>query len=188
MAASRNPYPDTPFRSARQPAPTPGQALDVHQNKTTLIDVDNVALLDDSGRNLVRNGDFSKGMQRWFFSTDSHLAWHTKNLFVHVLFEQGWFGLGAFVVLLAATDLTLLRRAGHDAMSLTLFNFADIIPYRGAGGFAHRRAAARFFVLLATGNRFAQGIWCLRPRVTHRALSDFSHVTNTKKPLARRGL
>jgi len=92
-----------------------------NQDKATLIDVDNVALLDDSGRNLVRNGDFSKGMQRWFFSTDSHLAWHAKNLFVHVLFEQGWLGLGAFVVLLAAAGLTLLRRAGHDALSLTLF-------------------------------------------------------------------
>jgi hypothetical protein len=57
-------------------------------------------------------------MQRWFFSTDSRLAWHGKNLFVHVLFEQG---LGAFVSLLAAAGLTLMRRAGHDAMALTLF-------------------------------------------------------------------
>jgi O-antigen ligase len=92
-----------------------------NQDKATLIDVDNVALLDDAGRNLVRNGDFSKGMQRWFFSTDSHLAWHAKNLFIHVLFEQGWIGLGAFVLLLAVAGLTLLRRAGHDAMALTLF-------------------------------------------------------------------
>lgn len=92
-----------------------------NQDKTTLIDVDNVALLDDAGRNLVRNGDFSEGMQRWFFSTDSHLAWHAKNLFIHVLFEQGWIGLGAFVSLLAVAGLTLLRRAGHDALALTLF-------------------------------------------------------------------
>lgn len=92
-----------------------------NQNKATLIDVDNVALIDDTGRNLVRNGDFSKGMQRWFFSTDSHLAWHAKNLFVHVLFEQGWLGLGALVSLLAAAGLTLMRRAGHDAMALTAF-------------------------------------------------------------------
>jgi len=91
-----------------------------NQKKAALIDVDNVVLLDAEGRNLVRNGDFSKGMQRWFFSTDSHLAWHAKNLFIHVLFEQGWLGLGAFVALLAAAGLTLLRRAGHDAMALTL--------------------------------------------------------------------
>ncbi|MGK2951977.1 MAG: O-antigen ligase family protein [Thiobacillus sp.] len=91
-----------------------------NQDKTVLIDVDNVSLLDDAGRNLVRNGDFSEGMQRWFFSTDSHLAWHVKNLFIHVLFEQGWIGLAAFILLLAAAGLTLLRRAGHDAMALTL--------------------------------------------------------------------
>jgi len=92
-----------------------------NQDKAVLIDVDNVALLDETGRNLVRNGDFSNGMQRWFFSTDSHLAWHVKNLFIHVLFEQGWIGLVAFGLLLAAAGLTLLKRAGHDAMALTLF-------------------------------------------------------------------
>jgi len=91
-----------------------------NQDKTVLIDVDNVSLLDETGSDLVRNGDFSKGMQRWFFSTDSHLAWHIKNIFIHVLFEQGWIGLGAFVLLLAATGLTLLKRADHDAMALTL--------------------------------------------------------------------
>ena len=91
-----------------------------NQDRTTLIDVDNVALFDESGRDLVRNGDFSKGMQGWFFSTDSHLAWHAKNLFVHVLFEQGWLGLSAFVAVLVVAGLTLLRRAGRDAMALTL--------------------------------------------------------------------
>ncbi|MGA9164540.1 MAG: VanZ family protein [Thiobacillus sp.] len=93
----------------------------LNPDRTARIDVDNVALLDEMGRNLVRNGDFSQGMQGWFFSTDSHLAWHAKNLFVHVLFEQGWLGLGALVALLAATGLTLLKRTGHDALALTLF-------------------------------------------------------------------
>lgn len=92
-----------------------------HQGKSILIDVDNVALLDEAGRDLIRNGDFSKGMQRWFFSTDSHLAWHAKNLFVHVLFEQGWLGLGTFVAVLAVAGGSLLRRAGRDALALTLF-------------------------------------------------------------------
>jgi hypothetical protein len=91
-----------------------------NQDRTTVIDVDNVAMLDEAGRNLVRNGDFAEGMQRWFFSTDSHLAWRAKNLFIHVLFEQGWIGLAAFVSLLVAAGLTLLRRAGHDVMALTL--------------------------------------------------------------------
>lgn len=91
-----------------------------NQDPTTLIDVDKVSLLDARGHDLIRNGDFSQGMQRWFFSTDSHLAWHAKNLFVHVLFEQGWLGLGAFVLLLAAAVWSLLRRSAHDALAVTL--------------------------------------------------------------------
>jgi VanZ family protein/O-antigen ligase len=92
-----------------------------NQDSKSFIDVDNVALLDEGGSNLVRNGDFSSGMQAWFFSTDSHLAWHAKNLFIHVLFEQGWLGLGAFVLLLAVAGWSLLKRTGSDALALTLF-------------------------------------------------------------------
>lgn len=92
-----------------------------NQDRNIVIDVDNVTLRDKNENNLVRNGDFSRGMQAWYFSTDSHLAWHTKNLFIHVLFEQGGLGLGAFVMLLAIVGLTLLRRIYHDAMALSLF-------------------------------------------------------------------
>lgn len=92
-----------------------------NQDKNIVIDVDNVVLRDKNGVNLVRNGDFSKGMQAWYFSTDSHLAWHAKNLFIHVLFEQGGLGLGAFVMLLAAVGWTLLKRSFHDALALSLF-------------------------------------------------------------------
>ncbi|MGC2047648.1 MAG: VanZ family protein [Gallionella sp.] len=88
----------------------------------TLVDVDNVALLDSTGINLVRNGDFSEGMHHWFFSTDSHLTWHIKNLYLHVLFEQGWFGLICFMMLVAYTIVRLLQRAWNNAPpSLALF-------------------------------------------------------------------
>ena len=92
-----------------------------NQQVGTEIDVDNVALLDAAGHNLIQNGDFTHGMQHWFFSTDSHLAWHVKNLFIHVLFEQGWLGLAAFLALLATTMGALLRRAGKDPLALTQF-------------------------------------------------------------------
>ena len=88
----------------------------------TLVDVDNVALLDSSGTNLVRNGDFSEGMHHWFFSTDSHLAWHTENLYINVLFEQGWFGLIWFMALVIYTLMRLLQHAWHyEPGSLALF-------------------------------------------------------------------
>lgn len=88
----------------------------------TLVDVDNVILRDSSGSNLVRNGDFSEGMHHWFFSTDSHLAWHIKNIYIHVLFEQGWLGLICFMTLIIYTLARLLLRAwANEPTSLALF-------------------------------------------------------------------
>lgn len=75
----------------------------------TLIDVDDVVLQDDAGAQLIHNGDFSAGEDYWFFKTHSHLPWHIKNLWAEVLFEQGWFGLTSFLLLLA-TLMTLLVR------------------------------------------------------------------------------
>lgn len=87
----------------------------------SLVDVDNVALRDRSGKDLVRNGDFSDGMHRWFFSTDSHLAWHAKNLYLHVLFEQGWVGLIVFLSLIVYAAARWLSRAwSGDPLSLAL--------------------------------------------------------------------
>jgi len=92
-----------------------------NQQVGTEIDVDNITLLDAAGHNIIQNGDFKQGMQHWFFSTDSHLAWHAKNLFIHILFEQGWLGLASFLALLATTMGALLRRAGKDPLALTQF-------------------------------------------------------------------
>ena len=87
----------------------------------TLVDVDNVTLRGAGGNNLVRNGDFSSGLHHWFFSTDSHLSWHVKNLYFHVLFEQGWLGLICFIVLIGYALARWLPRAWHnDPLSLTL--------------------------------------------------------------------
>jgi len=89
----------------------------------TLIDVDNVSLLDANGNDLVRNGTFSDGMHHWFFSTDSHLPWHVKNIYLHVLFEQGWFGLSIFLALIVCALTYSLGRAREDGpLGLTLIS------------------------------------------------------------------
>jgi hypothetical protein len=64
------------------------------------MDVDDVRLIGADGVNLVANGDFSKGMDHWFFSTDNHLPWHIKNLPLQIFFEQGVVGIFAFALLL----------------------------------------------------------------------------------------
>jgi hypothetical protein len=42
-------------------------------------------------------------MDHWFFTTDNHLPWHAKNLWVHLLFEQGWVGVTTTALLTLAT-------------------------------------------------------------------------------------
>lgn len=53
-------------------------------------DVDDLQLLDASGRDLLNNGGFDQGLARWYTSSDHHhMPWHAKNLAVHIWFEQG---------------------------------------------------------------------------------------------------
>ncbi len=81
-----------------------------YPGKTGEIDVSDVQLLDRNGRNLIGNGDFSMAGDYWFFATHSHLPWHIKNVWVHVLFEQGWVGLLLF---LGLSGYALFRLAGE---------------------------------------------------------------------------
>jgi VanZ family protein/O-antigen ligase len=74
------------------------------------VEVDNLNLQDLGGRELLRNGDFRSGMDYWNFATDQHLAWHAKNLPLHVLFEQGVLGLVAWVLLLGVVLSRLFRQ------------------------------------------------------------------------------
>ncbi|WP_319574691.1 O-antigen ligase family protein [uncultured Desulfobacter sp.] len=67
----------------------------------SIIDVDNLSLVDNNGKNLVKNGDFASGSDFWFFTADNHLPWHIKNLWMHLYFEQGLFGLVLFVIFIS---------------------------------------------------------------------------------------
>jgi VanZ family protein len=84
----------------------------------TLLDIDNVRLADASGRDLVSNGDFARGSARWFFATDDHLPWHVFSTPTQVLFELGWFGVGAVAIaLLLALGRTATRMWRGDLFS-----------------------------------------------------------------------
>lgn len=63
------------------------------------LEVDELALLDEGGRNLLSNGNFQQGLDHWFFVPDDALAWNMSSMPVHLLFEQGWLGLIAFGLL-----------------------------------------------------------------------------------------
>ena len=78
---------------------------------SSVIDVARVSLQAADGRELLRNGDFSAGLDRWFFSTDADPPWHVHSLPVAVLLEQGWFGVLAWAVLLASALVVGVRQA-----------------------------------------------------------------------------
>ncbi|MBB4843095.1 hypothetical protein HNP55_001614 [Paucibacter oligotrophus] len=79
------------------------------------LDIAELGLRDGQGRSLLANGDFSQQMAHWFFSSDRfHMAWHAKNLAVHLLFEQGWLGLGLFGIALTLALWNLSLGAGRQ--------------------------------------------------------------------------
>jgi len=88
------------------------------------LSLDDLALVAPDGRNLIRNGDFGATNDRWFWTVDNHLPWHTKNMAINVLFDQGWLGV-AMVSLLFWLALVTLVRAVADGRP-------DAVPWLGA--------------------------------------------------------
>jgi hypothetical protein len=94
------------------------------------IEFDEVSLKDDAGRELLRNGNFGKGMDYWFFSNDEHRPWHLENTWLQLAFEQGVFGLSAFGALLLCAAAALWRRlrAGDQFAVALAASLAAFLP------------------------------------------------------------
>jgi len=114
------------------------------------IDVTDLSLKDGNGRELLVNGDFAEGADYWFWSEDNHWQWHTANLAVNILFDQGWFGLIAVGLLLGLTIARLLRQIGRND-SLSAVYLAAIIAFVVTGvtvsTFDQPRLALAFYLL-----------------------------------------
>jgi len=71
-------------------------------NPGRAADFDNLRLLGVDGVDLLRNGDFSLGMARWFPLAQSYfLPWHLDSLWLEVVVERGAIGLGLMAALVA---------------------------------------------------------------------------------------
>lgn len=82
-------------------------SLSLHQRAFgTRVDVARLALFDGP-RDVLANGSFAQGLDRWFTTSDVHLAWRVLNTPLQVMFEQGLFGLAAWLALIVA----VLRRS-----------------------------------------------------------------------------
>jgi hypothetical protein len=83
----------------------------------TQIGVRSIQILDDLGRNVLRNGNFEEGLNHWFHTTETfHLPWHAHNAALAAWFDAGLLGLGAWVLFLVAMAVAVgagLRNASR---------------------------------------------------------------------------
>jgi len=112
------------------------------------VDVDDVRFVDIAGYNRIENGDFSAGMDRWFFSTDDHLAWQVKDHWAHTYFEQGALGVVAFLSFLIYL-LTLLLRHVPKGDGFAAIPLASILGFLTVGFFGFLFDTPRMLVLFA---------------------------------------
>lgn len=86
----------------------------------SIVDIDNVRLIDESGDDLISNGTFDRGHDRWFFTVDDLMPWQSSNHWGQIYFEQGWLGLIAFNAFVVVISLYLFARVRHgDVFSAT---------------------------------------------------------------------
>ncbi len=111
------------------------------------VDVDDLRLLTPQGESVLANGDFGTGMSRWTFATDVDPPWHIHSLPVALLFDQGWFGLIAWTLLMVSSIGAALRRLrrGDSTAAVAL---AALLAYLTAGALNTLVDEPRFLFLL----------------------------------------
>ncbi len=80
-------------------------------NAGGIADIDDVHLTDESGRELLCNGDFSRGHDCWSFESKHHTAYQLKNAYTGLHFDLGVPGVAGIALLM----LGALRSAGRGA-------------------------------------------------------------------------
>ncbi len=90
-------------------------SLSLHNGRFgTRVEVRGLSLADGDTE-LLANGAFTAGLDRWLMHSDVHLAWRVLNSPLQVLVEQGIFGLLAWAALAVAVLARALREARRVA-------------------------------------------------------------------------
>jgi hypothetical protein len=121
----------------------------------TVLDIDNISIRNLAGEEILDNGDFEAGIDRWFAYYDfNHLPWHIKNLWVHLHFETGLVGLSLFILLLMRALWLSASAARDDWLAGALF--VSLSSFLAVGSFGTLIDAPRiaflfyFLALLAS--------------------------------------
>jgi hypothetical protein len=100
------------------------------------IEIGHIRMFDPRDLNVLSNGDFSHGMDRWYFTDDQHRIWRIHNQYLMSLFEGGFLGLSSFILLAAAAVAGAVRAmaqgdrmAAAVAASLLAFLCSSVFDY-----------------------------------------------------------
>lgn len=81
------------------------------------VDIDKLSLMGPDHVELLANGDFSRGMARWFPSAQGHyVPWHIDSLYLELLIERGLVALLAFLACMVLVMSRLVGPAGRDIL------------------------------------------------------------------------
>src|SRR5439155_23183541 len=120
----------------------------------TTIEVGHIRMFDPQHRDILVNGDFSRGTERWYFTDDQHLIWRIHSQYLTSLFEGGILGLTCFIALtgtaLAGAVCAMARgdrMAAAVAASLLAFLCSSVFDCL----LEAPRLSALFYIVVFTG-------------------------------------
>lgn len=97
-----------------------------------VVDLDDISLFDESGRNLIRNGDFQQKHDFWTFEVKHHTAFQIKNAYVSTYFEQGLLGVAALFLIVTGA-LSSIGIAHRRAPNLAAALAAGVVGFLVVG-------------------------------------------------------
>ena len=101
----------SPKRAESRFVPAPPLSLSLHNGVFgSRVEVTQLSLSDGQA-DLLSNGSFEHGLDRWFVASDMHLAWRVKNTLLQVIFEQGVLGVVAWLALCVAAIAIVGRQS-----------------------------------------------------------------------------
>jgi O-antigen ligase len=118
------------------------------------IEIGHIRMLDPQDHDIIVNGNFARGTERWYFTDDEHRVWRIENQYLMSWFEGGALGLASFV-LLAGTALAGAARAisGGERMGAAIMG--SLVAFLCSSAFNHLlavpRLAALFYIVVFSG-------------------------------------
>ena len=118
------------------------------------IEIGHIRMFDSQGRDILVNGDFSRGTERWYFTDDQHLIWRIKNQYLMSLFVGGALALFALLLLVVAALAGAARAIGRsERMGAVVMG--SLMAFLWSSAFDHLlalpRLAAVFYLVAFSG-------------------------------------